>query len=187
MKAGRGAGTGREKGFLAEWTSRRLVPAALLAVAIAVCFLMPARTEVLQGEDPHAYFQKPEFCPRCHILIEGDPDPDRFDVDADGFCLECHRSEELGRSHPRSVRPRDKSWKMKVPEEYRLDDDGRIMCLTCHKGHGKFLSTVKSFAKQKPEERGSPGEPPRYRTFYLRRSDPLQGFAPLCGGCHPNL
>lgn len=108
-------------------------------------------------------------------------------MDADGFCLECHRSEALGRSHPRHVRPRDRYWKMKVPEEYRLDDDGRILCLTCHEGHGKFLSTVRAFPGQRPEERRGTGGTSNYRTLYLRRSDPEQGFAPLCHGCHPYL
>jgi len=187
MKAGRGAGTGKEKGFLAEWTSSRLVPAAFLVVAIAAFVLLPAWTEVLPRENPHAYFQKSEFCPKCHMVVDGKPDPDRMVVDADAFCLDCHRSEELGRSHPRNVRPRDKYWKMRIPEEYRLDDAGRIMCLTCHKGHGEFLSTVKAFPGQKPEMTGSPGGPPNYRTFYVRRSDPGKGFAPLCSGCHSDI
>lgn len=169
---------------MAERTSSRLVPAALLAVAATVCLLVPARTELSPEGGPHAYFQQSEFCPRCHLLVDGKPDPDRMTVDADGFCLECHRGNELRRSHPRNVRPQDNTWRMKVPDDYRLDDHGRILCLTCHTGHGKFLSTVKAFPGQKPEAGSSPGGLPNYRTFYLRRSDPEQGFAPLCSGCH---
>jgi hypothetical protein len=187
MRAGQRSGTGREKGFLTKWTSRRLVPAAFLAVAVSVCFLLPLRTEALQEKDPHAHFQKPEFCPRCHVLVEGKPDPGRFLVSADSFCLECHRNEELGRSHPRTIRPNDKYTKMKVPKEYRLDDDGRIICLTCHKGHGSFMSTVKVFPAQEPDEGRTSAGMPGYKTFYLRRSDPERGIAPLCDGCHPSL
>lgn len=173
---------------MTNWFPRRPVVVFFLLAAISLGFLLPGRTENRPGEDPHAHFRKPEFCVQCHLLVGGNPDPDRFSGDADAFCLGCHRIEELGRSHPRKVRPRDKYWKMKVPEEYRLDDGGRIMCLTCHKGHGEFLSTVKAFPAQKPERSVSaPGGAPKYRTLYVRRSDPEKGFAVLCNGCHPYL
>ena len=168
--------------------SRRLVRVLFLLAAILPCFLLPGRTENRPGEDPHAHFRKPEFCAQCHLQNGGKPDPDRFLPGADAFCLGCHRVEELGRSHPRNARPGDKHWKMKVPEEYRLDDGGRILCLTCHRGHGEFLSTVRAFPAQKPERSVSaPGGTPKYRTFYLRRSDPEKGFAVLCDGCHSYL
>lgn len=159
----------------------------VLAVTVTVGFPLPAWTEVPRGEDPHGHFEKPGFCSRCHVLVEGKPDPGRFIAEADTFCLDCHRDEELGGSHPRNVRPGDRYRKMKVPEDYTLDDHGRILCLTCHKGHGTFLSTVQAFPRQTPEAGASPGGTSRYKTFYLRRSDPEQGFAPLCGGCHPSL
>lgn len=168
--------------------SMRLVRVFFLLAAISLCFLLPGWTENRPGEDPHAHFQKPEFCARCHLLAGGKADPDRFRMDADTFCLGCHRFEEMGRSHPRGVRPGDKHWKMKVPAEYRLDEDGKIFCLSCHKGHGEFLSTVRAFPAQKPEASvAATGGATKYRTFYVRRSDPEKGFEVLCSGCHPYL
>jgi predicted CXXCH cytochrome family protein len=66
----------------------------------------------------------------------------------------------MGRSHPVNVRPEEKYRKMKVPADLRLDDDGRIMCLTCHTAHGQYVS------------------------YFLRRSDPDRGFEVLCEACH---
>jgi len=176
----------RKKGFLAEWTSGRMLRTALRVVAIGVCFLPSGVTGVLPVEDPHAHFQNPEFCPSCHLRVDGKPVPDRFVAEADAFCLECHRTEDPVRSHPRNVRPKDKNRTMKVPEEFRLNDEGEIMCLTCHRGHGESRSAVRAFPGQDPEESVPPGDPRRYRTYYVRRSDPVRGFAPLCGGCHPS-
>jgi len=177
----------REKGFLGEWTPGRPVRAALWVVAIGVCFLTSVRTEALPGRDPHAHFRNPEFCHNCHLRIDGKPDPNRFVVDVDAFCLGCHRNRELLRNHPRNVRPKDKYPEMKVPEEFRLDDEGRIMCLTCHKGHGEFLSDTRAFPGQEPEKSVPSQDPRRYRTYFVRGSDPVRGFAPLCDGCHPSL
>jgi predicted CXXCH cytochrome family protein len=66
----------------------------------------------------------------------------------------------MGRSHPVNVRPEEKYRKMKVPADLRLDDDGRIMCLTCHTAHGSYVS------------------------YFLRRSSPDRGFEVLCEACH---
>lgn len=179
---------GVERGLLRSGFSRHVFRVLFLLAAISLGFLLPGRTENRPGGDPHAHFQKPEFCEQCHLLAGGKPDPDRFRRDADAFCLGCHRIEELGRSHPRNVRPGDKHWKMAVPAEYRLDEGGRIFCLSCHKGHGEFLSTVKAFPSQKPERSVSAaGGTKQYRTFYVRRSDPEKGFEVLCNGCHPYL
>lgn len=60
------------------------------------------------------------------------------------------------------VRPRDRFRGVIVPKEYRLSDDGRIICLTCHAAHG-----------------------PGRNTYFLRRADPgASGSEGLCGGCH---
>lgn len=176
-------------GHLTERTIRRLFRVVLPAMAAAACILsshhvLPA--EILGGGDPHAHFRNPVYCSRCHVLVGGKPVPGRFAAEADLFCLECHQNEDLGRSHPRNVRPRDSTPGGKVPEEFRLDDRGRIVCVTCHKGHGTFLSTVRAYPRQEPE-RSSSRNSPKFRTYYLRRSDPVHGFVPLCRGCHPRL
>ena len=74
---------------------------------------------------------------------------------------------------------------MKVPDDFRLDIEGRIFCLTCHRAHGPFLSPTRAYAAQEPANRGAPaGTKPVYRTYYTRRSDPGRGFVVLCEGCH---
>lgn len=183
----RGRSIAGRNGIPAGRLSWRPMRIALLVAAIAFWIPLPARAEVPRGEDPHAHFRNPGFCSRCHLSVDGKPAPGRFVADADAFCLECHRSQERRPSHPRGVRPRDKYRTMKVPAELRLDGEGRILCLTCHRGHGEFLSAARAFPGQQPEEPGASGEGRRYRTYYARRADPVRGFAPLCGGCHPDL
>jgi len=119
-------------------------------------------------------------------MARGAPDTGRFSTDADEFCFGCHKKESLGISHPRNVRPRDKYWKMKVPDDFRLDDDGKIICLTCHAAHGPHVSTVKAYPKQTPVSTNSTGGP-YYKTMFLRSSSPTLGFATLCDGCHKKL
>lgn len=163
--------------------------ALLLAILAALALGVFAGGPVFDPDaSPHDVFRKPGQCPKCHAFYKGELEPERFIEDADAFCLGCHSAEALGRSHPRNVRPGAKYWKMKVPDDFRLDDGGRIMCLTCHVGHGAFVSTAKPSPAQKPENPyPSKGTPYYYKTFFLRRSDPVQGFAPLCDGCHKYL
>ncbi len=163
-------------------------PAWLLpALAGVFCFaVVLVASDYYPRGNPHAHFQNPEHCLKCHIMYRGKMDPDRFSVDTDAVCLGCHKKESLGRSHPRNVRPREKYWKMKVPPDFRLDDDGRIMCLTCHTAHGAYLSTVKVFPKQPSFPTNSSGGP-YYKTLFLRRSNPKEGWSSLCDACHENL
>jgi len=85
----------------------------------------------------------------------------------------------------RQIRPADKAYGRKVPDDFRLDIEGRIFCLTCHKAHGPFLSPTRAYAAQKPANPGAPaGTKPAYRTYYTRRSDPERGFVVLCEACH---
>jgi predicted CXXCH cytochrome family protein len=140
------------------------IPAGLLATLAGVLCLAPAlvASDHPQRENPHAHFRNPDQCPKCHLSPGSQPDPGRFSTEADAVCFECHTKEGMGRSHPANVRPEEKyrNRKMKVPADLRLDDDGRIMCLTCHTAHGPHVS------------------------YFLRRSSPDRGFEVLCEACH---
>ncbi|MBI5420645.1 MAG: hypothetical protein HZA60_11195 [Deltaproteobacteria bacterium] len=157
-----------------------------IVVAVLSISLLLAATDFHPRANPHSHFQKPGHCPKCHLSTRGKFDPDRFSAECDAFCLQCHPSERLGRSHPVNVRPRDKYWKMKIPDDFRLTDEGKMMCLTCHNAHGPFLSTVKTYKTQKPESEGSL-RGSYYKTYFLRRSSPVGGFDPLCDACHKYL
>jgi predicted CXXCH cytochrome family protein len=137
------------------------IPAGLLA-ALAGVLCLPAlvASDEPRNGDPHAHFRNTGQCPKCHLSRGSRPDPGRFSTEADEVCLECHTMENMGRSHPVNVRPEEKFRKMKVPADLRLDDDGRIMCLTCHTAHGP------------------------YAPFFLRRSSGDHGFETLCVACH---
>lgn len=164
------------------------VPTALVpALAGVLCFAMGLiAADIFPNTNPHAHFQNAQQCPKCHLWYQGKMEPNRFSTETETVCVGCHRKDSLGRSHPVNVRPADKYRKMKVPTDFRLDDDGRIMCLTCHSAHGPYLSTVKSFPKQLPVSSNSTGGP-YYKTFYLRRSNPTEGWSVLCDACHQKL
>jgi hypothetical protein len=102
------------------------------------------------------------------------------------FCLECHRADEQGITHPLKVRPGDRFRGIAVPPDYCLSNDGKIICLTCHTAHGPGRSAIKAHASQRPDDPGSPpGSPPSYKTYFLRRPDPVSlGYGSLCLGCH---
>src|SRR5512139_1391717 len=162
---------------------RRTIAWSLAAAAILV-FSPPVNGAESPRGKPHSHFQAPESCQRCHLAgSEGRPDPARFSTEADTLCLECHRRESLGRSHPTDVRPADRYGRAKVPADFRLAVDGRMICLTCHVAHGAYLSAVRKYPDPAPGDRATAG-PDGYRTFFLRRSDPERGAAPLCEACH---
>lgn len=169
-------------------SSRRFLLAVALFLATGIASLPAARAPFDPKRNPHAHFREAGSCPKCHVFVDGKPDPGRFLPESDDFCTGCHTADELGRSHPVRVRPRDKYREMKVPGDFRLDDGGRMMCLTCHTAHGPFFSAVKAYEKQRPENpNAAAGTPLYYRTYFARRSDPKLGFAPLCDDCHKDL
>lgn len=138
------------------------IPAGVLAALAGVLCFAPAfvASEGPQRGNPHAYFRNPDQCPKCHLSPGSPPGPGRFSTEANAVCLGCHAKENMRLSHPVNVRPEEKYRKMEVPADFRLDDDGRIMCLTCHTAHGSDVS------------------------YFLRRSSPDGGFEVLCEACH---
>jgi predicted CXXCH cytochrome family protein len=138
------------------------IRAGLLAALSGVLLFAPAlvASNGPQRADPHAHFRTPGQCPKCHVFQGSQPAPGRILTGTDKVCLECHTKESMGRSHPVNVRPEEKYRKMKIPADLRLDDDGRITCLTCHTAHGQYVS------------------------YFLRRSSPDRGFEVLCEACH---
>ena len=138
------------------------IPAGALATLAGVLCFAPAlvASDGPPRGDPHAHFQNPDQCPKCHLSPGSPPGSGRFSTEADTVCLGCHTKESMRRSHPVNVGLEEKYRKMKAPADLRLDDDGRIMCLTCHTAHGPYLS------------------------YFLRRSSPDGGFEALCEACH---
>jgi len=138
------------------------IPAGLLAALAGLFCFAPTlvASDGPRSGNPHAHFQNPDQCPKCHLSAGSRLDPGRISTGSDAVCLGCHAKGNMGRSHPVKVRPEEKYRKMKVPSDLRLDDDGRIMCLTCHTAHGSYVS------------------------HFLRRSSPDRGFEVLCEACH---
>ena len=165
--------------------SARLLTA--LVVAGAAAFPAPAFAGAAfdPSYNPHASFREAASCPKCHPVVGGKPDARRLLPGSVDFCLGCHTREPLGRTHPIAMRPGDRYGKRKIPADLRLDSEGRVTCLACHRAHGPFLAAVQAYPGQKPE---NPDATARdlayYRTRFARRSDPVRGFAVLCDGCH---
>jgi len=138
------------------------IPAGALATLAGVLCFAPAlvASDGPKNGNPHALFRSADQCPKCHLPPGSPRGPGGFSTEADAVCLGCHTKESAGRSHPVNVRPEEKYRKMKVPADLRLDDDGRIMCLTCHTAHGSYAS------------------------HFLRRSRPDGGVEVLCEACH---
>jgi hypothetical protein len=149
--------------------------------------LHPVRAaEPLRSVTPHDHFRRPEACPHCHIVSGNIAAPGLFSADSERFCLGCHLMESLGRSHPVNVAPRERIPPMTIPKALPLSTDGRLMCLTCHAAHGAYLSSIPSFPGQErfvPANGGASG----YKTFFLRRTSPTDGFAALCQACHKKI
>lgn len=170
----------------ASWRVSRIF---LILLSMALVSYLVLATQFDPRYNPHSHFGKPDQCAKCHVYHRGNLETARFTADCTDYCRGCHKDEQLGRStHPVQVRLRDKYWKMKIPDNFPLDDDGKIMCLTCHKAHGPYLATAKAHPTQKPEPMTPPaGVSAYYRTYFLRISDPVRGFAMLCDGCHKIL
>jgi hypothetical protein len=168
-------------------SAKPLLP-VLLFLASLLLLSRPAGPAALPPVNPHAYFQKPAQCPRCHLYTDSKLDPDRLSTSSVDFCLECHLAAERGSTHPLKVPPAGRLREIKISPEYLLGDGGHLVCLTCHTAHGPYVSNVRAFAGQKPVSVDMPGASPYYKTFFLRRSNPAgEGFEALCSGCHRTI
>lgn len=138
--------------------------------------------------NPHAHFQQPAQCPRCHLYKGPNPDPGRISTASIEFCLECHLAEGQDRTHPLKVSPDSSMRGMKVPPGYPLGDGAYVICLTCHTAHGPFLSDVRAFPGQQPTMPDRAERAPSYRSYFMRRSTPGENaFEALCRGCHRKI
>ncbi len=170
-----------------ERTCGRFLAYVLAAMAGALCLapVLPA-SEISDGATPHAHFRAQDSCRNCHVIVQGRPDPGRFTVEVDRYCFGCHRKDSMGRIHPADVPPGTSSRARKIPPDFRLNEAGRIMCLTCHTAHGPYLARIMTYPGQSPEK-SSPAEGAYFRTLFLRRTSPSKGFAALCDACHGKL
>lgn len=159
----------------------------VLVLSLSLCPVPPVNGEGLSGSPagPHSHFMKSSSCPRCHVYRGSKREKGLFLPDTDTFCLDCHSLEGMGITHPIAIRPGDGLRRLRVPTDLPLDNEGKMFCLTCHNAHGPFLSSIRAFASQKAANPGAPaGSKPAYRTYFVRRSDPVRGFSPLCEECH---
>lgn len=154
----------------------------LLLLALALT-RVPA--QVGMPANPHQSMSAAGACPSCHANYSGSMDPHGFVVEIVEICAACHSPKDLGRSHPIGVDLRHSPGAMEVPEDLPLEE-GKISCGSCHNPHMAFLSTTRAYADQQATFLQKEGrvEVPWYKTFFLRKSDPVKGFEPLCVACH---
>jgi hypothetical protein len=157
----------------------------LLLVALALT-LAPAGSPL--PPNPHQPLNETSACAGCHTIIEGTLAPHLFVIPIPEKCWVCHSKERLGRSHPIGIDPSHSGVDIEVPEEFPLED-GKVSCGSCHNPHMAFLSETRSYLAQGAEfvQKEGQVEIPWYKTLFLRKSDPIKGFEPLCTGCHRNL
>lgn len=158
------------------------------SVAVLVLSLITspgAFSQMKLPENPHQFMNRTDSCPDCHNYYEGVLEPHYFILPMADECHKCHSKEKLGRSHPVGVDPYRSDYDITVPDELPLEED-MVSCGSCHNPHAEWLSTTRSFFSQTPQVILKKGEEEilYYKTFYLRISDPEEGFAPLCQSCH---
>lgn len=163
-------------------TFRRCCLLALILLAL-VQTRSPAVTAL--PPNPHQFMRAPGACAGCHGSNKGGLLPHEFIVNIPEKCWKCHPEEKLGRSHPIGVDPDRSPQTIKIPEELPLEN-GMVSCGSCHNPHGAFLARTKCFRDQHVTFVQVVGrlEIPWYKTLFLRKSDPIKGFEPLCLACH---
>lgn len=144
-----------------------------------------ARAAAPVPANPHLFMNGADACPDCHAYDGETVEPHEFFIPIPERCWECHSQKVLGRSHPIGVEPGDAAEYIEVPAELPLED-GEVSCGTCHNPHLEFLATTRAYPGQLPAFFQQDGrvEIPWYKTLYLRKSHPDDGFEPLCMACH---
>jgi hypothetical protein len=136
--------------------------------------------------NPHQSMNEAGACAGCHAYYGGALDPHAFVVAIPEKCMECHSPDKLGRSHPIGVDPSLLPANIvQVPEELPLEN-GMVSCGSCHNPHMDYLSKTRAFDRAPAEfiQISDNVEIPWYKSLYLRKSDPIKGFEPLCLACH---
>jgi len=157
----------------------------LLVLILVVLALTRAPADSPLPPSPHQSMNEAAACAGCHAYYSGALDPHEFIVAIPEKCWECHSQEKLGRTHPIGVDPRRSAAKVEIPGELPLED-GKVSCGSCHEPHMAFLSMTKAFPGQEVtfHQKGGRAEISWYKTLFLRKSDPVKGFEPLCLACH---
>ena len=156
---------------------------------LVLCLLAVAQTRSTAltplPPNPHQFLNVETTCADCHNYYNGSLEPHEFVVEIPEKCWECHSKEKLGRSHPIGVDPSRTPHTVEVPEEIPLEN-GLVSCGSCHNPHRDYLSKITSYKEQPAKFIQVDGrtEIPWYKTLYLRKSDPIKGFEPLCVACH---
>lgn len=163
----------------------RALRSGVLVLLLLALALTRAPADVAPPANPHQIFSAAGSCAGCHAYFSGTMDPHSFVVEILGICMKCHSKEDLGRSHPVGVDPGSSPTTIGEPAELPLED-GKVSCGSCHNPHMAFLSTTRAYQSQRVTYLQQEGrtEIPWYKTIFLRMSDPIKGFEPLCVACH---
>lgn len=151
----------------------------LIVVALAITL---ATAQAPLPPNPHQPLNEPDACGECHEYDGETPDPHEFFVAIPEKCWECHSQKKLGLSHPIGVDPRHSPpGVVEVPDDLPLEE-GEVSCGTCHNPHMAYLSDTRAYNEQ--DVFLTLAGVRQYKTYFLRMSDPVKGFEPLCLACH---
>ncbi len=163
----------------------RALRSGVLVLLLLALALTRAPADVAPPTNPHQIFSGAEACVGCHAYFGGTMDPHSFVVEILEICMKCHTQTKLGLSHPVGVDPSRSPTTIDVPAELPLED-GKVSCGSCHNPHMAFLSRTRAYQDQPVTYLQQEGRTQTawYKTIYLRMSDPIKGFEPLCVACH---
>ncbi|HEY3489378.1 MAG TPA: cytochrome c3 family protein [Candidatus Deferrimicrobiaceae bacterium] len=95
-----------------------------------LCYSCHEGVQPLGGKSTHEPYQKGQ-CNVCHLPHGSSRDDKLLRLPGDRQCLSCHPDlPQRGHVHPSGTGTR-----MKLPENIVLDNEGRLLCLSCHEPH----------------------------------------------------